>query len=133
MNVYFLLASLTQQKSSSALPKTSYLIFLSDDRDEAEEGPSNVAQKDVTMASLVEAEVIEVGTVKPDQDFKTLLERGEDFNRGMCSHYLVLYKVQKNGFNPFCIMNEIPYLPECRLLLFTVFIFQENTCTEHRA
>jgi hypothetical protein len=48
--------------------------------DEAEAGPSNVDQKDLTMASLVEAEVIEVGTVKPVQDFKTLLERGEDFN-----------------------------------------------------
>jgi len=55
-----------------------------------------VAQKDVTMASLVEAEVIEVGTVKPDQDFKTLLERGEDFNTGMCSHHPVTHKVQKN-------------------------------------
>lgn len=52
-------------------------------------------QKDVTMASLVEAEVIEVGTVKPVQDFKTLLERGEDFNTGMCSHHLVTHKVQK--------------------------------------
>ena len=95
MNVHFLLASLTQQKSSSALPKISYFIFLRDDRDEAEEGPSNVAQKDVTMASLVEPEVIEVGTVKPDQDFKTLLERGEDFTKGMCSHHLVTHKVQK--------------------------------------
>jgi hypothetical protein len=41
------------------------------------------------MASLVEAEVIEVGTVKPVQDFKALLERGEDFNKGMWSHHLV--------------------------------------------
>ena len=55
-----------------------------------------MAQKDVTMASLVEAEVIEVGTVKPDQDFKTLLERGEDFNTGVCSHHPVMHKVQKN-------------------------------------
>ena len=39
--------------------------------------------KDVTMASLIEAKVIEVGTVKPVQDFKALLERGEDFNKGM--------------------------------------------------
>ena len=53
-------------------------------------------QKDVTMASLVEAEVIEVGTVKPVQDFKTLLERGEDFNTGMCLHHPVTHKVQKN-------------------------------------
>jgi hypothetical protein len=64
-----------------------YFFFLRDDRDEAKDAPSNVAQKDVKMASLVEAEVIEIGTVKPDQDFKTLLERGEDFNKGMCSHH----------------------------------------------
>lgn len=52
--------------------------------------------KNVTMASLVEPEVIGVGTVKPVQDFKTLLERGEDFSTGMCSHHLVTRKVQKN-------------------------------------
>jgi hypothetical protein len=34
------------------------------------------------MASLVEPAVVEVGTVKPVEDFKTLLERGEDFNKG---------------------------------------------------
>lgn len=55
-----------------------------------------MAQKDVTMASLVEAEVIEVGTVKPVQDFKALLERGEDFTKGMWSHHIVAYKRQKN-------------------------------------
>lgn len=38
--------------------------------------------EDVTMASLVEATVVEVGTVRPIQDFKALLERGEDFNKG---------------------------------------------------
>ena len=55
-----------------------------------------MAQKDVTVGSLVEAEVIEVGTVKPDQDFKTLLERGEDFNKGVYSHHPVTHKVQTN-------------------------------------
>lgn len=55
-------------------------------KDEPEEGPSNVDLKDVTMASLVEAAVVEVGTVKPVQDFETLLGRGEDFNKGMQSH-----------------------------------------------
>lgn len=55
-------------------------------KDESEEAPSNVDLKDVTMASLVEAAVVEVGTVKPVQDFKALLERGEDFNKGTQPH-----------------------------------------------
>lgn len=59
------------------------LMFSRGVKDEPEEGPSNVDLKDVTMASLVEATVVEVGTVKPVQDFEALLERGEDFNNGM--------------------------------------------------
>lgn len=63
-----------------------YLIFVRGAKDEPEEGPSSVDLKDVTMASLVEATVVEVGTVKPVQDFEALLGRGEDFNKGMQSH-----------------------------------------------
>jgi hypothetical protein len=55
-------------------------------KDEPEDRASNVDLKDVTMASLVEAAVIEVGTITPIQDFEALLERGEDFNKGMQSH-----------------------------------------------
>lgn len=52
--------------------------------------------KDVTMASLIEAQVIEVGTVKPVQDFKALLERGEDFSKGMWSCDLVTHQMPSN-------------------------------------
>jgi hypothetical protein len=54
--------------------------------DKFEEAPSRVELKDITMASLVEAAVVEVGTVKPVKDFNALLERGEDFNKGTQSH-----------------------------------------------
>uniref|UniRef100_A0A2Z5TTK7 ATP-dependent DNA helicase II subunit 2 n=1 Tax=Reticulitermes speratus TaxID=60591 RepID=A0A2Z5TTK7_9NEOP len=70
-----------KQKTSR---KSAAAVFKKDDKYEAEEGPSSVDLKDVTMASLIEAKVIEVGTVKPVQDFKALLERGEDFNK-VCS------------------------------------------------
>lgn len=62
------------------------MIFVRGMKDEPEEGPSNVDLKDVTMASLVEVTVVEVGTVKPVQDFEVLLGKGEDFNKGMQSH-----------------------------------------------
>ncbi|PNF22251.1 X-ray repair cross-complementing protein 5 [Cryptotermes secundus] len=61
--------------------KSAAEVFKKGPKDEPEEGPSNVDLKDVTMASLVEATVVEVGTVKPVQDFEDLLGRGEDFNK----------------------------------------------------
>lgn len=61
--------------------KSAAEVFKKGVKDEPDEEPSNIDLKDVTMASLVEAAVVEVGTVKPVQDFEALLGRGEDFNK----------------------------------------------------
>ncbi|KDR13452.1 X-ray repair cross-complementing protein 5 [Zootermopsis nevadensis] len=83
--------------------KSAAEVFKKNAKDESDEAPSNVDLKDVTMASLVEATVVEVGTVRPIQDFKALLERGEDFNK-VCSQMqkvilnLVIYSFGADNF-----------------------------------
>jgi hypothetical protein len=80
-------------------------------KDEPENAPSNVDLKDVTMASLVEATVVEVGTVKPVQDFEALMERGEDFNKGTltCLWVFILLdsRAEETGLNSFHDLNRI--------------------------